>query len=396
MNRSEFDKTVKALGISIIADNYEIYDNNLGIEAKICFSTSLNGAVISGIIPLEVANIIHEKYPGNQYGIRIDSECPDNIPSECATDDIYERKIQEYASKDLSPKEFLSKCNNTRRNLKRRIDKNKYIKKYHIDTKEGLVILITEMRDYFARINRKAETEVKRYNEIISIINSMIINEINPNMTAEEWMVNNESYSKFYYETLARDMETTLGRLFREAISDFDNAVNPFQDINNKLTSVNIYSSNVMINGYSNEKGNTRMIITDIDTENFVDYQRSDDGFCYGLHYSFGKKDYLQISHYFTGNCDDSADRGEGIAIYYGGKNSNNKQDIRFNITNGTIGTTRGEKKLATPGQIAFIYDELLKAIEYASSVTIDNMSNTITTYMKKVLRNKEKRTGEK
>ena len=63
--------------------------------------------VVHGRIPLEVAKIIYKKYPDNQYQIRVDGGCEDWNPIAWASTDR---------------------------------NGNKYLRCYHIDTKEGLLI----------------------------------------------------------------------------------------------------------------------------------------------------------------------------------------------------------------------------------------------------------------
>ena len=90
-------------------------------------------AIVRGNIPLEVANIIYEKYPGNPYGIRINGGCDDWNPN----------KVHPHY--------------------------------YHIDSKEGLIVFITEMKDYYARQNGLPETEVQKYNKYLALVNEEIL-----------------------------------------------------------------------------------------------------------------------------------------------------------------------------------------------------------------------------
>lgn len=82
--------------------------------------------------------------------------------------------------------------------------------------------------------------------------------------------------------------------------------------------------------------------------------------------------------HYYSTSGNYESDKGEVIAIYYWGDNVKNKIDIRLNITNGKAGATYDDKTPATPEQIAFVYDELLKATGYASSITIESMKKKV------------------
>lgn len=386
MNRLEFNEVMKAVGInnplSVAEGRYgtreEVhYWNNLAI----CFGGSYY-TIVNGRIPLEVANIIYQKYPGNPYNIRVDGGCNDWNPIDWATDEKYEKDIQKYVEEHLGTDEYLLKCKNAKRNFKRRknID-DKYLKTYHIDSKEGLLIFLTEMKDYFLRKNNLPETEVEKYDELISKITSEILKKVNPYISAYDWMQDDKENKNNYNFSVERDNKTKLGQIFREAVLDFDKAVNPFLNDDIELDEISNCLKNVKINAnsYNSEHGKYRqgccsLEITDISTENTTTYYRSPDGFSFQLSYKLGEEKYLQVLHYYSTSGNYESDKGEVVAIYYCGDNVENKIDIRLNITNGKAGATYDDKIPATPEQIVFVYDELLKATSYASSITSENM----------------------
>ena len=391
MNRLEFNEVMKAVGInnplSTAEGSYgtreEVhYWNNLAI----CFGGSYY-TIVNGRIPLEVANIIYQKYPGNPYDIRVDGGCKDWNPIDWATDEKYEKDIQKYVEEHLGIDEYLSKCENAKRNFKRRknID-DKYLKTYHIDSKEGLLIFLTEMKDYFLRKNNLPETEVEKYDELIAKITSEILKKVNPYISAYDWMQDDKENKSKYNSSIERDNKTKLGQIFRKAVLDFDKAVNPFLNDDIELDEISNYINNIRINAnpYNSEHGKYRqgccsLEITDIRTGNKTTYYRSPDGFTFQLSYNLGEENYLQVLHYFSTSGNFELDKGEVIAIYYCGDNVD-KIDIRLNITNGKAGETYEDKIPVTPEQIAFVYDELLKAASYASEVTIENMKKKTST----------------
>ena len=348
MNRLEFNEVMKAVGINNPLSTAEgrygtreevHYWNNLAI----CFGGSYY-TIVNGRIPLEVANIIYQKYPGNPYNIRVDGGCNDWNPIDWATDE-------------------------------------KYLKTYHIDSKEGLLIFLTEMKDYFLRKNNLPETEVEKYDELIAKITSEILKKVNPYISAYDWMQDDKENKNNYNSSVERDNKTKLGQIFREAVLDFDKAVNPFLNDDIELDEISNYLKNVKINAnsYNSEHGKYRqgccsLEITDISTENTTTYYRSPDGFSFQLSYKLGEEKYLQVLHYYSTSGNYESDKGEVVAIYYCGDNVENKIDIRLNITNGKAGATYDDKIPATPEQIVFVYDELLKATSYASSITSENM----------------------
>ncbi len=396
MNRLEFNEVMKAVGINNPLSTAEgrygtreevHYWNNLAI----CFGGSYY-TIVNGRIPLEVANIIYQKYPGNPYDIRVDGGCKDWNPIDWATDEKFEKDIQRYNQRyiedDLDVDEYSSKYENAKRNFKRRknID-DKYLKAYHIDSKEGLLIFLTEMKDYFLRKNNLPETEVKKYDELITKITSEIFKKVNPYISAYDWMQDDKENKSKYNSSIERDNKTKLGQTFRKTILDFDKAVNPFLNDDIELDEISNYINNIEINAnsYNSEHGKYRqgccsLEITDISTGNKTTYCRNPDGFSFQLSYKLGEEKYLEILHYFSTSGNFESDKGEVIAIYYCGDNVENKIDIRLNITNGKAGKTYEDKIPATPEQIAFVYDELSKATSYASEVTIENMKKKVNT----------------
>lgn len=385
MNRIEFNEVMKAVGIN---NPLSTTNGRYGTSEQVHYwqnmAINFGGsyyAIIHGKIPFEVANIIYEKYPGNPYEIRIDGGCSDYIPSEHVTDDKYKRDIQEYAEQDLDPKEFIAKCRNARRNLSRRKTENKYIDTYHIDTKEGLVILLTEMKDYYARTHGLPETEVQRFNEVMATINSEILKKVEPSIPTNEWMKGDEENKEIFFETISKGTRTSFGKEFREAIDNFDKVVNPFINENVELEEVGNYIQkvNISANTYDREDGKYRkkccqVHITDLETQNKVSYYRSPDGFSYQLKMKLDEEQYLMVLHYYSNTGNDENDKGEVIAVEYFGDKAPQRIDLRYNITKGVVGTTYGEKTPITPEQKEFIYDELVKAEEYASTITINNM----------------------
>lgn len=386
MNRLEFNEVMKAVGVNNPLSTTEgrygtreevHYWNNLEIWFGGSYYT-----VVHGRIPLEVANIIYEKYPGNPYDIRVDGGCKDWNPIDWATDEKYEKDIQKYVEEHLGTDEYLSKCKNAERNFKRRknID-DKYLKTYHIDSKEGLLIFLTEMKDYFLRKNNLPETEVKKYDELIAKVNSEVLKKVNPAISAFDWMQGDEENKDNYNASVERDKGTEIGQMFRKALLDFDKAVNPFLDDSIEFDDISNYLEKIKISGvtynYKDEKyrnGCCRLELSNPETGNSTTYYREPDGFSFQLMYKLGDNQYLNVLHYFSTSGNYESDKGEVISINYFGDNIKNKTDIRFNITNGKAGETYKDKVPATMEQISFVYDELLKATGYASEITTEKM----------------------
>ena len=389
MNRLEFYTVIKTFGIkNPISHSRGRYGTSETVYSWNNLKINFGGSyytVIEGQIPLEVANIIYKKYPNNPYKIRVNGGADDWIPNEQATDDIYEEKIEQYIKQDKNMKEYLENCKKALKNLKRRNDKNKYIKTYHIDTKEGLLIFLTEMEDYILRKQGMEETKVKKYDDLIANINREIIKRVNPSIPIYEWMQGAEENKEIYNKTIERDNKTKLGQLFRTTLENFDKIVNPYLNNEIEFDDINNYSKKVLIyaDTYSNENGKHRQNCCFLNFENRDDkhknttYYRNPDGFSFQLHYAINENLRLNVMHYFTTPKNNNLDDGEIIVIKYYGTNFG--KEITLNLTNYLAGTSEKDKAPVTPEQIGFIYDELLKATEYASSITIDNMKKNKT-----------------
>ena len=388
MNRLEFNEVMHVVGIDNPITTKMTMASSVGSEKvhrwqniDINFSGSYY-AVINGKIPLEVASIIYEKYPNNPYEIRVNGGCSDWNPEKYAVDDKYENVMDEIVKLNLPTNEYLTKFKNARKS------EDKYIQTYHIDTKEGLVILLTEMKDYYARKAGLPETEAKRFDELMNTINSEILKKVNPTITAYEWMQEDKENNKIFLETISKGTKNSFGKEFRRVIDAFDKTINPFTNKDIELDEIGNYLQKVSITAsiynLENEKKRDNcgyVYIKDLETKNHVYHYRTPNGFIYSLQCMFNGQ-YLEVYHYYATEYSDENDNGEIIAIsYHGDKNL----DIRLNLTKCLAGTTYGEKTPVSKNQVELVYNELLAAIEIASSITIKNMAKK--NYSKKLLK---------
>ena len=384
MNKLEFNEVLKVAGV----DTPLTYIKGRRGETEIVYSyldTSIffNGtyyAVVEGKIPLEVANIIYYKYPNNPYEIRICGGSSDSKPIDYATDDKFEIERNRLLFENISYSELEKRIKKASSNLKRRDNQNKYINTYHIDTKEGLLILLLELKDYYLRKNNRKDYSVDDYDILIKQVYINILEKVNPKISASSWMEGDPINKDSYKALIERDNRSRIGRMFREAVSSFDKAVNPYLRSDIHLDSVHNYLDKVKIaaNLYDEDTNNKRegcccFQITDKDN-NSTSYYRSDDGFSFQLHYKLGEEQNLNILHYYSNRGNYEDDKGEVIAIEYYGSNVKDKIDLRLNLSNGKAGETYKEKSSATIDQIGFVYDELLTGTVYANKVTVDNM----------------------
>lgn len=337
--------------------------------------------IIKGKIPFEVADIIYEKYPNNPYKIRIDGGSEDYKPIEYAIDKQYTKEIAEELKKTTSLEDFSTINKKLKKEMLKRDDDKKYISKYHIDTKEGLIILLTEMKDYYARKQELPEVEVQRFDEILSTVNTEILKKVNPNITTYEWMQEDKEYGKIFLSSISKDQDTPFGRTFRDIIEQFDKTINPYINEEIELDTINNYSKrvNISANVYNEEDGKFRkncckMIIKPKDEKNEVRYYRKPNGFSYQLMYTINPDEYLTVFHYFSDKGIKDINTGEYIYIYYDNDKTKQKINLRYNITKGLIEKENGERTSITSEEIIFIYNKLVMATNLASTITIDNM----------------------
>ena len=311
----------------------------------------------------------------------MDGGCKGNKPIDWATDEMYEKEIEKYIDQGLNSLEFIAKCRTAKRNFKRRKNlDDKYIKTYHIDSKEGLLIFLIEMKNYYLRKNKLPETEVKKYDELIAKVSFIVLEKINPAISAYDWMQGGVKNRNIYNAALERDKKSEIGKMFRNALLNFDKAVNSFLNDSIEFDDMENYLNKLKITGdvYDYSDGEYREGCCYLKISNpeicSTTYYRNLNGFTFKLMYKLGDNQYFNVLHYFSQTGNFESDKGKVIAIDYSGSNTISKIDIRYNITNGKAGENYKEKTTATQEQISFVYNELLRATKYASSITIENM----------------------
>lgn len=388
MNKFEFNEVIKAVAINnpslVTGDRYGSDADEYNLNGLTINFSGTYYAVVSGRIPLEVANIIYQKYPGNPYRIRVDGGCVDYNPNDAAIDDEYEVETNGYIAEKTEMEYLFKKFAIAREKLNKRENNNKYLNTYHIDTKEGLLIFITEMQDYFLRKQNMLETEVAKYDELLVFVYSEILKKVDPSLSAYKWMQIDPLNKKFYNDLIKQDEQSNFRSLFRTAILEFDKAINPFISDDIELDEMENYINKIKIsadkfcevNGKYRDNCCDLKICDNDNSNNYTEYYRHPDGFKFKLNYKFGDYDYLTLMHYFNVSSKNgkNLEREEVIEIIYDGKNCKKPIDLKFNLVDDKICESYEPKTAATFKQIAFIYDELLKATSYASSITIENM----------------------
>ena len=234
MNRIEFNTVVNKADINyplkkIITESGSNEIIYLLKECGLTFNYDEYGVEICGKIPVAFIDMMIKKYPN--YEIKINTGNSD-LDDYYVIDQEYDNLIQNiemnrgFIDDDL---EYFEQKNSARDSLNiRKIDINYkkafcYTRRCIIGTKEGFLAFIFEFRDYI-RQDGKLEKETDKYGSLMKEINQSLFKFINPSVPIFELMKN----VALYQFLIARDPKTKLVERYRNALSEFINAVNPF------------------------------------------------------------------------------------------------------------------------------------------------------------------------
>lgn len=389
MTRLEFYEILDALGI----DNHILNARGAnGLEQEVYFWNNLliyfsgtDYAIIKGNIPLEFANILYNKYPESHQKMRINGGVG-YIPIEQATDELCGKEVRKLLRErlDKDDYEYNERLKKIRSDMLNRPNEDKYIEEYCIDSKEELIIFLTELKDYCARKKGLPESEVQRYDEIMSTTTCSILKKVNPCITSTEWMAADKENGEKYLKTIEKEKETSFGREFRNVVDQFDKTINPFINEEIELYSADNYLKKVKVTAdvfnevHHKKRNGCCKIAIGNGSESEVSYFRNPDGFIYRLWYALGKGEYLTIAHYFRTDAERESDNGELISIDYFGDDSNQDFNLIYNITKGLAGEYSEPKKPITPEQMTTVLDTLSKGTRLASTITVDNMAKEV------------------
>lgn len=307
MTSLEFVSVLDAFGIPIKRSKY---NGNLSAEFdKLNFYLENNKyyAVVEGIIPMSVACNIYDKYPNNPYKIRVQG-----------------------GNVNLDPRDYGTT----------------YIDTYHIDTKEGLIIFIMQMRDFLSNKYGKIDVLYDNYWNFLEDVSYNILYKLNPFVSVKDWMKGaiNDSYSK-YLNTISKKYDKQVDYEIRKKLDIFDKLVNPFQDSTLDSFELNRFVPDVSIRGYNYNDidGMSRtdcfnMSLVDNNTKDYVTTIYDPDGFYFTCNCGEDSKESYFVIHYFANHYLDNFDNGEVLVIehYKKGKEVLN---IRYNLTLGMVGT---------------------------------------------------------
>ncbi len=382
MNRLESNTVLEVLGInnrisSIEGKSDVLEDVYLWNDFTIYFYGS-DYTIVRGKVPLEVAQRIYEKYPENPYGIRVEGGANSNIPLEWATSEEYENFINESLNELKPDFDKLEKVIFARRTeIFQNNPQSLYIGTYHVDTKEGLLILLTELHDHIASKQLNGEvldSQVDKNAELLAEIIRRLIKRSNPCKDTGRWIKENNSI--LLKKTSNRKTADKQEKLIRELLNKFDSTVNPFINHEVEMLDPISYIDKVTIQLNAYDDGTARLNIRDNQSDSWIEHNRNSEYISYGITYPEQPSITVNIHHYL-GVRKGSKEPENVICIdhIYPKFDDERSVDLRYNLIDGLAGTTYGDKSPVTKEQKSLIIKELQKAIAKAENLTINNMA---------------------
>ena len=382
MNISQLRNSMNVLGFNDnvstttdkIGETTPLYNYN-GIEI---FFSGTYYTIVHGKILLEVAQKIYDKYPNNPYLIRVAGGSDDNKPIDWATSEEYEiflKEAYEVSRYDEDfPKNFEKIIKAKKQEILLNNPESLYVDCYHIDTLEGLLILLTELQDYSIgkALNKPNNTQVSQLPELLAEINRRLIEEGNPYQNTDDWIEEHQSFVLEIIKNFQNSDEQENN--IRALLNKFDSIVNPFSNSETEMRDPSDYLDKVKFNCYAEDQ--LRLTIEDKSTGYLVQHTRDNEDMTYYLRHPSDAEPFVQVNHYFSLGNNETKSPEEVLYInyYYEDDNNPNQVDMRYNLTTGLVGKTYGSKEPITSEQKDFIIYELLEAIKIAKTVTIDNM----------------------
>ena len=203
-------------------------------------------------------------------------------------------------------------------------------------------------------------------------IESQILSDMRPDITASEWINNNSKIENSYNQDIYNSTERRI--LWR--ISDFDKSVNPFTNITMDPKSLEILlaentlkceSEKVLFNNISND---CSFYIINNDTQNYTYYSRNSDGFLYQLVIKDNPEEFLNVIHFY--------DTGKGNILYINFFDPETKKNVcivcnfslKYYEINGNILNELSRQ------DFEYILQKVFTAIEKAQDITFSPYYN--------------------
>lgn len=255
--------------------------------------------------------------------------------------------------------------------------------KIEISTIEEFVLLYQYMEDYAVSKMGLIGNSYELCDDIIEETYKEILNKVDLKIPNEEW-IRKKHYFDGIYEGYIRRlskkpffkkekamMEYDYNLNIRKNIDNFDSYVNPYLSNSINLKKINKMSDQLTVSIDKPCNDGVILKVIDNDTNNYVIYDRSENGFYYEVGYYF-KSQFTSFRHAFELNnvkCD-KVGPGERIIITEKDSKNEKEKETSFNITTDQIVEDNGGLMPITIEQKKRIYDEILTASAYSEDIT--------------------------
>lgn len=367
-------------------------------STEISYSKTYEDTVFAQInrIPLEVARIIYKEYAKPLYGIKllqksyIEKSNPN--PDDYAIDEIYEKSMQNYYK---FGQEVLMKNKDTaKEKLARRPDRNKYVKNYIIDTKEGLIAVIAELESYieqqkqrqqlhsnkivslneiYSKQEQTKEQSEARIKKLLEAVQNNMLEITKSKQSTQDWLrtLNAED---LIYSILLSEPVTPEQEKLRQTLDRFDKAINPYMDKDIELKQLSDYQDLVTINASYDENKKQSVIKLSSPKETKTEFSmteaktvKSPDGISYELTYDYGNGMISQTKHEYN------IHQGEIITMTQYFCNGISSRTI-YNMTSQTIETLSTEEMKADHNTAILTEINVSLAASHAEEITTNHM----------------------
>ena len=311
ISKLEFMEVIKHFEVSFLSeDEYEWHDIKIKFTGCSC--------KIEGKIPFKVEQDICNHYLNNRYRIK--------------ANDTYEE-----------------------------IDQSKEkIYFYKIYSKEGMLLFLIKLHNYFAKIENKSLITKEESLELLNQLHLEMINKVYPFDNTKTWLEKNTEHAHLFQK---KQKDYQLYSLLEK----FDDTINPFMNQNILLDDVQNFLNNVGLR-YKSLNPGFKIVIWDRETGYSTHIERTSTGFSYGISY---QKDNCNktVIHYFYPIEGSTYYQTEGLKININQENIN--IDLR---TNQMSSNSCQEEKILTNEAKKELMKLLNEALEEASKITIENM----------------------
>ena len=356
MNNEQVLSVYKVLGITTPVDNGitnlngKLISTDIYQIGKTRFYFSGESSFIARNIPMEVAEIIYQKYQAKPLNIAV-----------CGY------------GQNTDPKEY---------------DDFGFLPYYSIDTYEGVIVFLSELKDYYARKEGLESTYADQYDELLSKVTENILAKSYPHVTSFNWMQSNQNKDK-YNLYLRRSLKNKSVTKLRAALMEFEKAVNPYEIIDGTFDKPVNYLKRIKVSalpftqliGRNKKEECLQLTIKEIDGNDSYTYTRRDaDGFYYVLKYVFPYCETIEVIYSYDKQY--GGNYGELVSFTRRDMNDDIKVKYEFRIADKEIECIYdGQRRTYKKDDYIAMYNltnKIIKEIEYAtslaSSITLDNI----------------------